>query len=67
MTACVNVQLTLLYGLCDFGCILGEVQVCHVGLQVANRALPSCHAESLYGQICEEAKREGRPGIVNSF
>lgn len=56
-TACVNTQLTLLYGLGDFGCILGQVQVCHVGLQVANRALPSRHAESLYGQICEGAKQ----------
>lgn len=44
-------SLTLLYGLCDFLCVLGEVKVCHVGLQVAYRTFPSCHTESLYGQI----------------
>lgn len=59
VTACVNIQLTLLYGLGDFGCILGEVQVCHVGLQVANRALSSRHAESLYAQIWEDAQQQG--------
>lgn len=51
---CVNLQLTFLYGLSDLIGVLGEVQVCHVGLQVADRTLPSCHAESLYGQICQE-------------
>lgn len=28
----IIIRLTLLYGLCDFRCVLGEVQVCHVGL-----------------------------------
>lgn len=53
----IIIQLTFLYSFCDFPCILGEIQVCHVGLEVANRTLPSCHAESLYGQICQESKQ----------
>lgn len=51
----IIIQLTFLYSFCDFPCILGEIQVCHVGLEVANRTLPSCHAESLYAQICQES------------
>lgn len=60
-----SVQLTLLYRLGDFSRILGEVEVGHVGLQVANGALPSCHAESLDGQICEDPK-SGAHGAVQS-
>lgn len=63
ITVRVNKQLTFLYGLGNFGCVFGEVQVCHVGLQVADGALTSCHAESLYGQICEDENR--RDILVN--
>lgn len=54
----IIIQLTFLYSFCDFPCILGEIQVCHVGLEVANRTLPSSHAESLYAQICQESMQK---------
>lgn len=50
---CVYHRFTLLNGLLDFLGVFGEIQVSHVGLEVANWALTSSHAESLYRQICK--------------
>lgn len=49
----VHHQFTLLNGLLDFLGVFGEIQIGQVGLEVANWALTSSHAESLYRQICK--------------